>query len=282
MSEFEMRPAARARPVAGYVGGKKQLSRRLAEQIDATPHELYGEVFAGMAGVFFKRQLAPRVEVLNDVNRDVATLFRVLQNHFQALMDMLKWQLTSREEWQRLNAQDPEHLTDLQRAARFLYVQRIGFGGKVTGRSFGIDPRGGPRFDITALTPVIAAAHERLSGVWIECLPWQDFLDHWDRPEALFYFDPPYWGTEHYYGRGVFERSEFVVLAERLKALRGRFIMTVNDVPELREMFAGFSIEPTEVTYQVSGGRGKRSGELIIADGRASSKARRRPAKSQN
>src|SRR5690554_2699583 len=88
---FTLCPVPAAKPVAGYVGGKKQLAKTLAGRIEATPHALYGEVFAGMAGVCFRRGTAPKVEVLNDVSRDVACLFRVLQNHYQAFLDMLRW-----------------------------------------------------------------------------------------------------------------------------------------------------------------------------------------------
>ena len=257
-------PAARA--VAPYVGGKKQLSRRLAAMIEATPHTLYGEVFAGMAGVFFKRRTAPQVEVLNDLNRDVANLFRVLQRHYEALMDMLRWQLTSREAFDRLNGEDPERLTDLERAARFLYVQRLAFGGKVTGRSFGVATTTSARFDVSKLGPALAEAHERLAGVWIECLPWETFLDRWDRPGALFFLDPPYHGTEHVYGRTLFSAADHARLAERLGRLQGRFILTVNDCPAMRETFRAFAIEDASVTYSLAGGRhgGVSAGEIIV------------------
>ncbi|WP_371813016.1 DNA adenine methylase [Kaistia sp. 32K] len=192
MDEDGFRVAPAARPVAGYVGGKKQLARQLSERIEATPHDLYAEVFAGMAGVFFRRRLAPKVEVLNDISRDVITFFRVLQNHYQALMDMLRWQLSSRAEFERLVGLDPDRLTDLQRAARFLYLQKLAFGGKVAGRTFGIDRRAGGRFNALQLAETLQEAHERLAGVWLECLPWDVFLDRWDRAGALFYLDPPY------------------------------------------------------------------------------------------
>lgn len=262
---FTKTPALSAKPVAGYVGGKKQLARALAARIDADPHALYGEVFAGMAGVFFRRALKARVEVLNDISRDVATLFRVLQNHHQALMDMLRWQVASRAEYDRLMGLDPDHLTDLQRAARFLFVQRLAFGGKVTGRSFGFDTAGPARFDVSKLAPILAAAHERLAGVTVECLPWETFLDRWDRPHALFYLDPPYFGSEHYYGRGLFARADFARLADRLARLKGRFILTVNDTPETRRVFAGFAIEAARVTYTTGSSREKSTnGELIV------------------
>lgn len=258
-------PVPAAKPVAGYVGGKKQLARHLAARIEATPHTVYAEVFAGMAGVFFRRSTAPKVEVLNDISRDVACLFRVLQNHYQAFIDMLRWQLAGRQEFERLMGQDPDRLTDLQRAARFLYLQRLAFGGKVAGRSFGVDTTGPARFDVRKLEPLLEAAHERLSGVWIECLHWDAFLDRWDRAGALFYCDPPYFGSEHYYGRGLFPRSEFERLAERLGRLAGRFILTVNDVPETREIFGRFQLEEAKVTYTTGSGPAKQAmGELIV------------------
>lgn len=252
------------RTLAPWVGGKRQLGRMLARRIEAVPHDTYVDVFAGMGGVFFRRASAPRTEIVNDLNRDVANLFRILQNHYQAFMDMLRWQLTSRVEFERLNGMDADRLTDLQRAARFLYLQRTAFGGKVAHRSFGVSG-GGARFDITKLGELLAATHERLAGVVIECLPWQTLIDRWDRPGTLFFLDPPYWGTEHYYGRGMFERGEYEALAARLKTIRGRFIMTLNDVPAVRETFAGFALEPVELSYTVGGNQAAKAvRELVI------------------
>lgn len=258
----EVRPIS---PVAGYVGGKKQLAGRLVDRISAIEHTTYAEAFVGMGGVFLRRPTKPKSEVVNDASRDVATFFRVLQRHYQALLDMLRWQLSSRSEFERLNAQDPDTLTDLERAARFLYLQKLSFGGKVAGRSFGIDTKGPARFDITRLQPLLEAVHDRLAGVWIECLPWQDFITRWDRPGTLFYLDPPYWGTEHFYGRGLFGREQFELLSAALQRLQGRFILSLNDVPEVRELFAWASIETVELSYQAGGGgRTMRARELII------------------
>jgi DNA adenine methylase len=254
------------RPVAGYVGGKKQLAGRLIERIGAIEHQIYAEGFVGMGGVFLRRPSRPKVEVINDASRDIATFFRVLQRHYQALMDMLKWQVTSRAEFQRLVAQDPETLTDLERAARFLYLQRLGFGGKVASRSFGLDTTGPARFDVNKLGPLLEAAHERLSGVWIECLGWQAFIERWDRPGTLFYLDPPYWGTEHFYGRDLFGREQFELMSAALQRLQGRFILSLNDVPEVRELFAWAAIETVELSYQTGGGaHTKRVRELVIS-----------------
>jgi site-specific DNA-adenine methylase len=90
-----------------------------------------------MGGVFFRRRWAARREAINDVSRDVATLFRILQRHYPQFMETLKFQIASRREFERLVASNPDTLTDLERAGRFLYLQRLAFGGKVAGRNFG-------------------------------------------------------------------------------------------------------------------------------------------------
>lgn len=256
-------PVHPARPVAGYIGGKRNLARRLVALISATPHELYAEPFVGMGGVFFRRTHAPRAEVVNDISADVVTLFRILQRHYQAFLDTLKWQLSSRAEFERLMAVDPATLTDLERAARFLYLQRTAFGGKVAGRNYGTSRTAPARFDLTKLVPMLEAVHDRLCRVNIERLPYADFILKYDRPGALFYLDPPYWGCEGDYGDGVFLTADFDRLRGLLEALKGRFILSINDRPEVRSIFAGFAFQEEELTYRLSG-RATSARELII------------------
>lgn len=85
---------------------------------------------------------------------------------------------------------------------------------------------------------------------------------------TLFYLDPPYWGTEHYYGRGLFGRDEFQELSAALQGLQGRFILSLNDVPEVRALFAWAQIETVELSYQAGGVRSsKRVREVVISTG---------------
>jgi DNA adenine methylase len=253
MESSPLNPVAPAKPVAAYVGGKRALSARLVKMIEAAPHQLYAEPFVGMGGVFLRRTRRPSCEVINDWSADVATLFRVLQRHYVAFLDMLRFQLTTREAFDRLQKVDPSTLTDLERAARFLYLQRLAFGGKVSGRSFGAIYQGGARFDVTRLQPLLEDIHTRLAGVVIERLPFADFILRYDRPGTLFFIDPPYWGSEDDYGQGMFSRADFERLRALLEPLQGRFILTINDVPEMRALFAGFTIEPVTLNYRLSG-----------------------------
>ncbi|MGV1829730.1 DNA adenine methylase [Agrobacterium vitis] len=261
------RPVPNTQPPAAWIGGKRSLAPRLVKMIEAMPHQTYAEPFVGMGGVFFRRRNAPRTEVINDRSGEVVNLFRILQRHYPQFMDTLKFQITSRREFERLKACDPATLTDLERAARFIYLQKLTFGGKVAGQTFGVQHEGSARFNLTRLAPLLEDVHERLSGVVIENLDWLAFINRYDRPGVLFYLDPPYFGCEDDYGKALFERDQFEVLAGRLKGLQGRFILSINDLPEIREIFEGFPVEVAELSYSVSGGKGTEARELIYWSG---------------
>ncbi|MEG3182142.1 DNA adenine methylase [Sphingomonas sp. LT1P40] len=263
MYSVNVKPVA---PAAGYIGGKRNLAGRIVRILDGVDHEAYAEPFVGMGGIFLRRRKRMRVEVINDISGDVATFFRVLQEHYPYLIDVLRWRVSSRAEFERLMATPPERLTDLNRAARFLYLQRLAFGGRVKGRTFGVDFSQGARFNVSKLEPMLAEIHERLAGVVIEQLPFADFIKRYDRPGMMFYLDPPYWGCERDYGDGVFDRADFERLAVQLRDVRGRFVLSINDTSGVRDVFGGFMHAEVETTYTAGRGAGKAAAELLISN----------------
>lgn len=261
-------PVRAVSPAAPYLGGKRNLASRLTAIIAAIPHNTYVEPFVGMGGVFLRRTTKPRAEVINDLSGDVANFFRILQRHYEAFMGELRWKLTSRADFDRLRATDARDLTDLERAARFLYLQRLAFGGKIQGRTFGVDRRSPGRFDVTKLEPLLSEIHDRLAGVVIEQLPYQDVIRRYDGPDVLFYLDPPYVGCEDDYGDG-FKPEDFERLAEQLSGISGRFVLSINDTPLAREVFSRFQLAEVQTTYTISTattGGGTRAGELIVTN----------------
>lgn len=253
-------------PVAPYIGGKRAMAERLGEMISEVDHDTYVEPFIGMGGVFFRRKTKPRCEVINDISRDVANLFRILNCHYPQFMDVLKFQITSRDQFERLSAMNPDSLTDMQRAARFLYLQRTSFGGKVTGRSFGVSPGVAGRFDVHKLAGHLEEVHERLADVTIECLHWSDLIPRYDRPRTLFYLDPPYWDCETDYGVGVFAKADFGRLAAVLAGIKGRFMLSINDAPQIRSIFSAFHVSEIETTYSISDSGSQQVRELIFSN----------------
>ena len=197
-------------PLAGWIGGKSQLAKRIIAAIPE--HHCYCEVFAGAAWVLFRKPES-QIEVINDRSNDVVNLYRILQNHLDEFVRQFKWQLVSRDEWQRLKSLPPESLTDIQRAAQFYYLQRLSFGGKVAGRTYGTATTHKPRLNLLRIEEELSAAHLRLAQVWVENLDFEECIRRNDRDHTFFYLDPPYFGVEGYYGKGLFQRDDFQRLA---------------------------------------------------------------------
>lgn len=248
-------------PILAWPGGKRRLAKKLIPIITSRPHTCYVEEFAGGGSMFFLRQPA-EVEVLNDVNGEVINLYRVVKHHLEEFLRQFKNPLVSRQLFEWAKETPPETLTDIQRAARYMYIQKLSFGAKVTSQTFGTSPSAPPRFNYLRLEEDLSQAHFRLSRVWIEHLDWLTCLNKWDRDYTLHFMDPPYWATEGY---GVpFPLDEYYKIAEAMRTMKGSAILTINDHPKMREIFADFNSESVDISYTIGGaGKGTKRKELI-------------------
>jgi len=248
-----------SKPIFPWLGGKRRLAKHILPLING--HKTYVEPFAGGAAIFFMKEPS-KVEVINDINSDVVNLYRVVRHHLDEFINHFRWSLISREEFMTAKKVDPSTLTDIQRAARFYFLQRNSFGAKVQGQSFGVAPSTPPKFNLTNIETDISQAHMRLARTYIENLPWQEIIKKYDRQETMFYLDPPYWGTEGY---GVdFPFDNYELMAELARTIQGRMVISVNDIPEMRKVFAGLEMESHTLNHTPRGGGGVPRGELII------------------
>lgn len=248
-------------PFLPWVGGKRRLAPHILPMFPE--HTCYVEVFCGAAALFFLKEPS-KVEVLNDVNGELVNLYRVVQRHLEEFVRQFKWALSSREIYRWMKITPSETLTDIQRAARFFYLQRLGFGGKVDGQTFGTATTSPPRLNLLRIEEDLSEAHLRLSRAQIERLDWAECLERYDREHTLFYLDPPYWGTEGY---GVeFGLDQYTRMAELLRSMKGKAVVSVNDIPEMRRAFKGLRTSRLTVSYTVgASGRGRTpKGELVI------------------
>ncbi|GCL64362.1 DNA adenine methylase [Pseudaquabacterium pictum] len=253
-----------AQPLIPWIGGKRRLADRLLPLLADHEHSCYVEPFCGAAALFFFREHRCKVEVLNDINGDLVNLYRVVQHHLEEFVRQFKWALSSRQlyEWAKLS--QPDTLTDIQKAARFFYLQKLGFGGKVQGRTFGTATTAPARLNLLRLEEDLSDVHLRLNGVFVEHQPWDVCVARYDRAHTMFFMDPPYWGTEGY---GVdFGLQQYDRMAELMRSMKGKALVTVNDVPEMRQAFAGLTMQRVSITYTVAANPGDRkaTGELII------------------
>ncbi|MGP3123380.1 DNA adenine methylase [Serratia marcescens] len=257
-----------ANTVIPWVGGKRKLAKRLLPLFPE--HTCYVEPFCGGAALFFMKTPS-KAEVINDINGDIVNLYRVIQHHLEEFIKQFKWALTSRQLFQWLKDTPVETLTDIQRAARFYYLQKTCFGAKVEGRTFGTSATGPAKLNIVRMEETLSEAWLRLQRVTIEHLDWQVCIQRYDRPGTLFYLDPPYWQT---CGYGVsFGLEQYRCMATMARQVKGKVIISVNDHPDMREVFSGLEVREAHTTYSVGGNNGHRASELIISNFRPASDA---------
>lgn len=248
-----------------WVGGKSRLARWLARRLP--DHDTYVEVFSGAAWLLFAKEPS-RYEVLNDRSGALVNFWRVASRHPEELARVIGEMPCSRELFGEFARAGEAGLTDVERAARLYYLQKAGFSGKVTTRHFPVRKRARAKITPGTALADMRRARERLAGVVIENLDFEECVRRYDHPRTLFYLDPPYWGRENEYGKGLFGREDFARLARVLAGVRGAFVTSLNDRPEVREIFGDFHMETVELTYSVALGACQRTGELLISNRR--------------
>lgn len=245
-----------------YVGGKRLLAETICGIMPA--HKLYGDVFAGAAWVYFRKNPAT-IEILNDRNSELVNLYRVVKHHLEEFARQFETILVSRDDFDRLKAQPPELLTDIQRAIRHYYLLRLAYASKVVNPTIAIARSRPLKLKINEVEQGLKHIHDRLGNTAIENLNYDKVIEKYDSEESLFYLDPPYWNCEDYYGKDLFRREDFARIAEICRGIKGKCIISINDVPEVREIFKSFNIRTAETKYSISGSN-QSVGELLITN----------------
>ncbi len=221
-----------------WIGGKRLLRKQINTLI---PENIgtYIEPFGGGAWVlFYKDKWAP-LEIYNDLNSDLVNLFKCAKHHPTELIREYEWTVTSRELFYETLESKPE--TDIKKAAKFLCAISLSFGGK--GQHFGIS-RQRPIKKPENTLERIKSIHKRLSGVILENLSFEKIIEKYDLPCAFFYCDPPYTEGAGYEVTSC-EDFDHEKLCEVLKNINGRFLLSYNDSPIIREWYKDFNIIET-------------------------------------
>lgn len=225
-----------------WVGGKKALREEVVKRFPLL-YERYVEVFGGGGWVLFHKAPGNDFEVYNDFNGLLTNLFRCVRDKPDLLINALRYVLNSREDFERARlALRRKRTTEIQRAAWFYQIIRQSYASALT--SFASQPH-----DLWADFPLIKQAHRRLAKVVVENQDFEILIRHYDRPATLFYLDPPYHSTEGYYqniGEDGFTERDHIRLRDALLSIQGKFLLSYNDDPFIRELYdvPGIQIEP--------------------------------------
>ena len=244
-----------------YIGGKNRLAKKIISMLPE--HTTYVEAFAGGAQVLFHKTPS-NVEVLNDLDFDIVNFYRVCQWHYEEFVRYLRFSLASRKLHELHVKSDPATLTDIQRAGRFFYLQKNSFGGLILRQKFHYGVVQPSNYNPDRIPEIIEQTHRRLARVQIESLPYEQVLQRYDRPETCFYLDPPYWRRKLY--KFNFSDGDFQNLDQHLRGLKGKFILSLDDHPEVRKLFGHWTLVPVDIAYTAKQSGSKRYPELLITN----------------
>lgn len=231
-----------------WVGGKSRLRKQIIPLLPE--HSCYVEPFAGAAWVLFGKTKSA-VEVLNDIDQELITFFRVLKEKPEELLKSFEWELASRAEFERLSSLEPVTLTDVQRAHRFYYLIMAGWGGELKYPRFqtSISDGGHGNRLIGALKTLqqrLLPVHDRLKTVIIENLDWRVCIKKYDNANSVMYIDPPYPENGVNYAHNMRNWNEHIELATCLKKATSKWILSSYDNPQIKELYPNFYYIPVQ------------------------------------
>ncbi len=242
------------------LGGKSLMAERLIKMFP--PHRLYCEVFCGGASVFFRKEES-RYEVLNDIDHNLITYFRVVKERPFEFLQQFRLLLASRAIFnQYKEALSDPGLTDVERAAFYYYVVKLSFGGM--GSTFGVTTTTKTKLNLVDIDHITLTAYQRLRRVTIECLDWRAFIPRYDREHTLFYLDPPYRTPSSRAYPSLLTDEDYRVLSGILSSIKGKFLLSINKDEYILDLFSDFVIEEIETTYSVQKDTSTPVTELLI------------------
>jgi len=262
------------KPLIPWVGGKTRIVKEILRRIPI--HTCYVEVFFGGGSVFFAKPPS-RCEVVNDINAELVNLYRVVQQRPWTLLAEMEWELVSRGRFDDCKAQNVAALTPVERAARFYYLVKNAFCARMSRTpDFGTSATRPPHYNPFTVARDVGLAWVRLARVTVERKDFRDLIPRYDRPETFFYLDPPYVEKPGCY-TDDFTEVDHRDLAKELTAVEGKWLLSYNDAPLIRDLYKDFKVDAIQTRYtlgQISG-KWRSARELLIRNYPLTSKARR-------
>lgn len=229
-----------------WVGGKSRLYKEI---ISIMPkHKCYAEPFGGGLWVLLNKNKVS-VEAINDVSSELMNFWTIIQKDFQGFKEKCKYLIPSRELFNYYLEQNIKELSDLDRAVRFLYINRTCFGGNmVDSPNFGSSNLRRSNLCIATdnLDEFLEPIYKRIKDVYIENMDFRKFIRKFDssntkeKSNVLFYIDPPYVGMRGYETK--FTENDHIDLFDILKNLNAKFILSINNDPFILDIYKDFNV----------------------------------------
>lgn len=240
---------ANAQPIVKWAGGKTRLLSELTTRLPDT-FERYFEPFFGGGAFFFS--LEPSEAFLSDVNEELVLLYRSVRDNLPALIKALKRHPYEKEHYYWVRSLDPESLSEVERAARTLYLNRTCFNGlyRVNRRGQFNVPMGRYTNPVICDEGKLERARKALSKATITHAGFDETMAAPQKGDFV-YFDPPYQPiskTANFtsYTSGSFSEADQARLADTFRTLAERGVkcmLSNSDTPLIQELYKDFRVD---------------------------------------
>lgn len=240
--------------IIGRIGGKSKLKKIIVEDYFPKDYEcmLYVEPFVGGGSIFFHKNPSV-VEVINDLDKNVYTVFSGAKKYtHQEVANRLNKTYT-KEEFNAIRDSRPTEEFDV--FCRAFYIIKKSLLGNCSCW----------KDDRAKMTVKLEGYKERLEDVIIHNIDYKELIEKYDSPHTFFYLDPPYDNSKGIYKHHSIDMLEmFSILAK----IKGKFLLSYNNSPDIRELFSEFYIEEieTEYTHKFKDKPQKKVVELLISN----------------
>ncbi len=263
------------KPFVKWAGGKRQLLDVLMKNVPPK-FGTYIEPFVGGGALLF--ELEPKRAIISDTNYELINAYRVIRDNLEELIESLKNHLNEEDYYYRIRALDPSTLTPVERASRFIYLNKTCYNGLYRENSKGEFnvPFGRYKSPKICDEENLRSVSEFLRSVDIQIL-YQDYRETCKlaREGDFVYLDPPYHPiskTSSFtkYTKEDFTREDQITLSEVFKELdrKGCYIMLSNSNTEfIKDLYRGFEIVELSANRSINckaEGRGKEKVEILV------------------
>lgn len=229
-------------------GGKSRLVKQIIP-LFPDDNKFYAEVFGGAAWVLLNKNNC-LIEIFNDIDGNIVNLFRIIRDFPGEFASRLNYDLVARETFDKYKEIDLQYLDPFDRAVKYYYVYCNSFSSDLS-TFIKRDRITNPNRFIKRLPTLLERFSERMESVVIENLDFKEFFNKYNGKEWLYYLDPPYYGVEGY--TQPFQEEEHKDLANLLvNQFEGKFVLSYNDVPEIRNLYSQFNIKVLDIIYQAA------------------------------
>lgn len=267
----------KAKPFVKWAGGKRQIVNILLSNVPKSFNR-YFEPFVGGGALLF--ELKPKKAVISDINEELINAYRVIKGNVDELIESLKKHKNSADYYYSIRAINPKTLNPVERASRFIYLNKTCFNGLYRENSKGEFnvPFGKYKNPKICDEENLRAVSQFLNSIDIEIFN-SDYKETCEltQPGDFIYFDPPYYPVSKTssftkYNSKDFSEEDQIELSQIFKELdkKGCYVMLSNsDTEFIRKLYEGYRIQVINTNRFINCKANKRknaSFELLITN----------------